>query len=82
MRCSRCRQKINATESMYVVVLDRHGTKLDYRIEKAAKTKAEETVLHSNGDPQCGKEVSGFRVNILKQLGVSEETDTQFLDYL
>lgn len=82
IRCSRCRQKINPTESTYIALLDKQGSKIDYRIERASKVKTDSVAIHLNGDTQCGKEVSGFRVNLLKTIGLPGDVDTQFLDYL
>jgi len=81
-RCVRCRQKINPNESAYIALLDKRAGKLEYRIERAAKAQADIYVIHLNGDPQCGKEVSGFRLQLLKSLGLSDEVDTEFLDYV
>jgi len=81
-RCARCRRKIDHKNSSYVVMLFRSGNNLDYAVERSAKVPDGSLVLHVNADRDCGKEVSGFRLNIIKTLGLSTEVDTEFLDYL
>lgn len=80
IRCERCRQSIRPGKSFFVVKLFNDQGKPGCDVVKTATLGTGDTVVHVNGDLDCGREVSGFRKNLARAIGVDGSNDFKFLD--
>src|SRR4051812_6713154 len=81
-RCMRCFGTIDHTQSFFCVVLSRKRSKLSTEIRKASEVTFGMTVMHVNGDRQCGKTVAAYHKHILEALNIDVDLDISFVDTL
>jgi hypothetical protein len=77
----RCRQRVS-DNSAFVVKLAKRGGHLIHDIAFTKTLQEGDIVLHVNGDPECGRQVSGFKKNLLESLGFVADYDIAFLDFI
>lgn len=81
IRCLRCRQMLD-TKSAFAIRLVKRGGHVLYDVIRTRELPEDATALHMNGDPQCGRPVSGWKQHALESLGFTSSYDLSFLDNL
>jgi len=81
VRCLRCRQSIDSG-SAFAILLEKKGGHALHDIVRVSSLGKDSVALHMNGDPQCGRPMSGYKKAILETLGFTVAYDLSFLDYL
>lgn len=82
VRCARCRRKIRPEESAFAVALFKEGRKISHDVIRTMFLREGVVALHVNGDPDCGRQVSGYLAHLRDELGVVDEIALSFLNEL